>query len=105
MKFALTVFVIFSLVFLAVGEKAPRHDEIVEENAICLDEIKALELCLKEAGQGKGWCEIGASVTEKVATIPPNLPFKFLADPSEAISVCMKQMAKMNECIKGKGKA
>jgi hypothetical protein len=64
MKFLPTVFVIFSLLLLAICEKPPRHDEIVEENGICLEEIKALELCLKEAGQGKGWCGIGASVTD-----------------------------------------
>lgn len=70
MKIWLKVFLIFSLVSIVLSEKPPRIDLIVEENGICLEEIKALELCLSEAGQGKGWCEIGATVIEP-STYPP----------------------------------
>lgn len=36
--------------------------DIVEDNGICIEEIKSLEACLKAAGQGQGWCEIGKAV-------------------------------------------
>lgn len=64
MKSWLKVFMIISLVSIVLSKKPPSLDLIVEENGICLEEIKTLELCLSEAGQGKGWCEIGATVIE-----------------------------------------
>lgn len=61
MKIVLSVFALLALVVVVFGEKLLKID-IVQENAICLEEIKALELCLSEAGQGKGWCSIGEIV-------------------------------------------
>lgn len=56
MRLEVTLFVLFLAVFFVAGD-------IVEKNAICIEEIKALEACLNEAGQGQGWCDIGATVT------------------------------------------
>ena len=55
MKFLLAVLVVYASVSIISGD-------IVAQNGICLEEIKALETCLKEAGQGSGWCEIGKTV-------------------------------------------
>lgn len=61
MKLVFTIFTLFVLILAVCGENPPKID-IVKENGICLEEIKALELCLNEAGQGKGWCNIGETV-------------------------------------------
>jgi hypothetical protein len=52
MKIFFTIFAIFAVIFLTSAEK-PSTTDIVEENGICLDSIKALEVCLKESGEGK----------------------------------------------------
>lgn len=55
MRLFLAVFALVLAIFLVAGD-------IVEKNGICVDEIKALEVCLNAAGQGQGWCQIGKSV-------------------------------------------
>lgn len=57
MRLGLTFFALFLAVFFVVS------GDIVEKNVICVEEIKALEDCLNEAGQGQGWCDIGITVT------------------------------------------
>lgn len=53
---------LLAIVALALFCSADIHAKIVEENGICVDEIKSLEECLKAAGQGQGWCDIGTTV-------------------------------------------
>lgn len=107
MKIVFTIFALLAFVLVVVGEKPPKVEKIVQENAICLEEIKALELCLSEAGQGKGWCNIGEIVkfplfkTSKFSQISNSNLF---LDSAEAVAACMKPMEKMNECIKGKAR-
>lgn len=50
MKLFLVFLALFSVIFFSVVA-----GDIVEKNIICVDEIKALEKCLNDAGQGKGW--------------------------------------------------
>lgn len=38
--------------------------DVVAENGICLEQIKLLEICLQEAGQGQGWCNLRRNVRE-----------------------------------------
>lgn len=56
MKIVLAFFLLFAIASLV-------RSGIVEENGICIDEIKALEVCLRKA---EGWCAIGKSVTENL---------------------------------------
>lgn len=55
MRLFLALFALFLVIFTVGGD-------IVEKNGICVEEIKALEKCLNEAGQGQGWCGLGNSV-------------------------------------------
>ena len=54
MKVLLVILSISAFVLLLNAEKPPKVD-IVEENGICLEEIKAVENCLKESGVDEGW--------------------------------------------------
>lgn len=55
MKLLLVFLALFAVLFLVAGD-------IVQKNIICVEEIKALEKCLNEAGEGQGWCYIGNTV-------------------------------------------
>lgn len=52
----------FLLALVAMAFVVVVCGDIVAQNGICVEEIKALELCLNEAGQGNGWCHIGKTV-------------------------------------------
>lgn len=102
MKLLLAIFALFLAVSL-VGA------DIVEKNIICIEEIKALESCLNDAGQGQGWCEIGKTVIFLTTIVrqkfKPVSETNLFADSAKATAVCETLKKKMNECIIGKAKA
>lgn len=89
---------LFAILLLAVFCQAG----IVEENGICIDEIKSLETCLKAAGEGQGWCEIGKTVNFRKTKRKSLFNLLLFTEPTKAADVCATLMKKMNDCIKGK---
>lgn len=98
MKLFIVFLVLFALIFLVAGD-------IVQKNIICVEEIKALEKCLNEAGEGQGWCYLGNTVIFQFVIREHFAQFlqkPFFLDSAKAADVCKALMQKMNECIKGK---
>ncbi|CRL08252.1 CLUMA_CG020944, isoform A [Clunio marinus] len=72
MNILMASLLLYTVILLTVKVNA----DIVEKNGICLDEIKALENCLNQAGQGQ--------------------------EAMKVIDACSALMMKMNKCINGK---
>lgn len=87
MKLFLVFFALFALIFLVAGD-------IVEKNIICVDEIKALEKCLHEAGEGQGWCSIGNTVISDMRK------FKRF-DLAKLLEIFFRRFSEGRRCLQG----